>query len=222
MTDEAQLPGPAKPKRKRKPRRLPRPLHEAEAVALLKAASSERDRLVLLTGMLCGLRVSEITGLEVPDLDLDAGQLLVREGKGQKDRTVPIPTRLVAPLRQWIGSRTLGYVFASPRGGGRLTTRALQKMIKRVAVQAGLPEAETARRFHMHRLRHTYGTNLHESGASLLEIRDLLGHASVSTAQIYTLASARRLRSAAERMAESFPADEKANGKSEHPEAPHV
>jgi integrase len=170
--------------------------------ALLGAADAPRDRLLLGLGLFCGLRVSELCKLEAPDLDLGAGQLLVREGKGGKDRTVPLPSRLVEELRGWLGGRTVGLVFPSPRKAGRpLTTRAVQLLIKRVAAKANIPGALEARKVHPHRLRHSFATRLLRSGADIIEVRDLLGHSSVGTTQVYLSADTTRLRSAVERAA---------------------
>lgn len=184
-------------------RRLPRSLPEAEARALLNAASKSRDRLIVSCGLFLGLRVSEITRLEVPDLDLEAGVLLVREGKGGKDRSIPIPPSLVAELRNYLAGRGTGPVFPSPYGGA-LTTRAVQLLLKRLAVKAGIPDAEKPRRIHPHRLRHSFAVRCLRSGADIIEVRDLLGHSSVSTTQIYLCSAPDRLRSAVDRAAEGL------------------
>src|SRR4051794_24377047 len=99
-------------------RRLPRSLPLVEARALLGAAPTIRDRLLISLSLFAGLRVSELTKLEIPDLDLDAGQALLRAAKGDKDRVVPLPPHLVAELRAWLAGRQTGYVFPSPRGKG--------------------------------------------------------------------------------------------------------
>src|SRR5438270_7220122 len=109
-------------------RRLPTFFRESEAEALILAAGNERDRLILRFGMGLGLRVSEITKLEVPDMDLARGMAQIRQAKGDKDRVVPIGDKLVDELRAWIGTRTQGPLFPSPRGGGRLSSRAIQRM----------------------------------------------------------------------------------------------
>jgi integrase len=182
-------------------RRLPRSFPLAEARALLGGTTRDRDSLILQCGLYMGLRVSEITRLEVPDLDLEAGQCLVREGKGGKDRTVPIPSRLAADLRTWLAGRVVGYVFPSPRGSGRLSSRAVQRMIKRVAVRAGIPDAEKPRKVHPHKLRHTFATQALRSGADIIEVRDLMGHSSVATTQVYLSADGARLKDVSERLA---------------------
>jgi integrase/recombinase XerD len=186
-------------RRKRKPRRLPRSLPARELSALVAAAPPGRDRLLLRAGIGMGLRVSELTKLEVPDLDLAAGTALVREGKGGKDRSVPVPDWLAAELARWLGARTAGHVFPSPRGG-RLSSRTVQRVIKRAAVKAGLPGAEDVRRYTPHKLRHTFATNCLRAGADIIEVRDLLGHSSVSTTQVYLSSDASRLRDAVNRI----------------------
>lgn len=164
--------------------------------AILAAASSERDRLILQIGLLAGLRVSEIVSLRVEHVDLDSGILEVHAGKGDKDRNLPLHPRLVEPLRAWIGERQTGYLFPSRRSGQpHLGVRQVQRMVKCVA-----RDAEIARVITPHKLRHTFATTLLAKGADLLEIKDLLGHASVATTQIYAHALPERLRGAVERL----------------------
>lgn len=178
-------------------RRLPVFLRDDELDRLARATDTERDRVLVLTGLYCGLRVSELTGLEVPDLDFRRRLLRVNRGKGDKDRVVPIPRFLVGPLRGWCGARRQGFVFPG-RSGGRLSSRAVQLLLKRLAVKAKLDRATEARRCTPHKLRHGYATMLLDTGASIIEVRDLLGHASVNTTQIYTHANpARHLPSGA-------------------------
>lgn len=185
-------------------RRLPKSLPIAEARALLNAADSPRDRLLISLALFAGLRVSELTKLEIPDLDLDAGQAMLRAAKGDKDRAVPLPDHLVDELRTWLAGRQVGYVFASPRGGGRLSERAVQKMLKRVARRARIPDAEKPRRVNPHRLRHTAATEMLRAGVDIVTLRDILGHASISTTQLYCSADASRLKEASARLASRF------------------
>src|SRR5438132_6762020 len=113
-------------------RRLPKFLRPAEGEALLAAAATERDRVLQLLGRYCGLRVSELVGLRVEDLDLDGGLLFVNQGKGGKDRYVPIPARIEGDLRAWVGARLLtgalhsGWLFPGRKPGSHLTTRAVR------------------------------------------------------------------------------------------------
>lgn len=193
---------------KSKKRKLPIYLNQEEADKVLATAlariaraktdkqrrRAQRDWLVILTGILTGLRVSELCKLQISHLDFSAKMLQVVEGKGSKDRVVPISEKLVGPLREWIGSRTEGYVFAAP-GGGKLATRTLQDRIPEIAREAGV-----AKRITPHKMRHTFCTRLHEKGVDLIEIKDLAGHASVATTQIYTHASPEQLRGAVDKL----------------------
>jgi integrase/recombinase XerD len=148
----------------------------------------------------CGQRNDELCSLEIPDVDLERRCLELRKCKGNKQRTVPIPARLVGPLRGFIGARTSGPVFASRKGGGHLQPRALQKLVKRLAVAAKLPEAARPRKYTVHGLRHTYATRLLRRGADIVEIKELLGHSSIATTQVYLSAEPERLRAAVERL----------------------
>lgn len=176
-------------------KRLPTYFRPAEAEALLDAAANEREHLIILTGLSCGVRVSELTGLEVTDVDLDRASLLVRHGKGDKDRAVPIPDVLLGGLRNWIGERRVGYLFPSPRTGRRYSSRAIQLMVKRLARKANLPGWEVPRKCTPHKMRHSYATTLlNEAGATIRDVQQLLGHASVSVTEIYTHTNPQRFK----------------------------
>lgn len=181
-------------------RRLPTFFRAAEADALLQAAGDGRDRLILLCGLLLGLRVSEICKLEVGDVDLERRTVAIRHAKGDRDRVQPIPARLVDELHRWLGDRREGPVFPSPRGGGRLSSRAVQRLMKRLGKTAGLAGIDTPRKITPHKLRHTYATNLLERGATIREVQDLLGHSSVATTEIYTHVLPDRMRAAVDRL----------------------
>jgi integrase/recombinase XerD len=180
------------------PRRLPRLIQGDEPERLLRAADNERDRLIGLTLLGAGLRVSELTKLEVPDLDFRRRTLFVKESKGRVDRLLPLPKFLAGPLRGWIGARKTGPVFPSPRGG-HLTPRAVQKLIKRLAKKAGLPEWNRSRKYHPHALRHTFATRLLRAGADIMEIKDLMGHQSLASSVVYLSVDEDRLREAIDR-----------------------
>jgi integrase len=166
-------------------KRIPFVPRQTHVDAMLAAAKRPKDRLLLEFDLFTGLRVAELCALEVLDVDLDQGQVIVRQGKGGKDRIVPLPARLIEPLRAWIGQRTAGPLFPSPRGV-RLSTRAVQKLIKRLAAAAGLPEANKPRRFTPHKLRHRYATNLYKKSKNLRVVQTVLGHESIATTEIYT------------------------------------
>lgn len=184
-------------------RRLPVFLRPAEAKALLLAAQSPRDRLIILLGLRTGLRVSELVKLTVDDIDVAGGELLVRAGKGDKDRMVPVPSDALRELEKWIGLRASGPVFERLGNRGRpsksphLSTRTVELMILAVAERAGIVKHITP-----HKMRHTYATELLRHGADIREIQELLGHANLATTEIYTHVVVDRLRGAVERLSE--------------------
>ncbi len=181
-------------------RKLPNFMSESAPEQLLRATTRERDRILLLVALYCGLRCSELTGLRVEDLEFTRRTLFVRQGKGKKDRVTPIPKKIVGPLRGWVGNRTTGLVFPSPRGNGRLTNRTVQYLFKRLAVAAGLPNALEPRKYRPHAMRHAYASRLLATGATILEVSELLGHASISTTQTYVHTTQEHLKQAADRI----------------------
>jgi integrase/recombinase XerD len=175
-------------------RKLPTFLEGDTPERLLRATDRERDRILLMAALYLGLRVSELCNLRVEHIDFGRRLLFVRQGKGSKDRALPIPSKFVGPLRGWVGGRKEGYVFPSNRGSGRLTPRAVQKLVKRVAEKAGMRRAKEPRLFTPHKFRHAMATRMLERGADIISVRDALGHESVATTQIYCHATPERLR----------------------------
>jgi integrase/recombinase XerD len=184
----------------RQGRRLPNVLSRDEVSRLLAQpvgteAPALRDRALLELMYACGLRASEAIGLEVGDLDLEAGILRAR-GKGAKERLVPIggaATRaLVAYLGRGrpklVGDRLEASVFVNHRGGS-LTRQGLYKIVQRYAKAAGLEG-----RMSPHTLRHTFATHLLAGGCDLRSLQEMLGHADIATTQMYTHLSADRLK----------------------------
>ena len=152
------------------------------------AAFPERDRLMfeLLYG--CGIRNSELIGINLDDIRLSAEAILIR-GKGKKERYVPfgdaVKTALAGylPVRQQMltaRKKNTNALLLNQRGG-RLTTRSVGRIIKRIAVAKGLPPD-----VHPHTLRHAFGTHMLEEGADLRAIQEMLGHERLSTTQRYT------------------------------------
>ncbi|MEZ4388711.1 MAG: tyrosine recombinase [Candidatus Krumholzibacteriia bacterium] len=146
-----------------------------------------RDRAILEVLYGCGLRVSELCGLDLMDLDLREATVRVR-GKGSKVRVVPLGEPALRSLRSWLeggradllGRRASAAVFLNARGG-RLSRISVWALLKRAAAEAGL-----AARISPHTLRHSYATHLLEGGCDLRIVQELLGHADLATTEIYT------------------------------------
>jgi integrase/recombinase XerD len=187
----------------RQPRSIPKaiPIEDIEAILGQPSvdALGRRDRAILETLYGAGLRISELVGLDVDDVDLGAGTLLVRSGKGSKSRRVPVGRLARAAIGdyltitrpQLVRARALssgGAMFLNARGG-RLSRQGCWKILKGYARQAGVGE-----RVSPHTLRHSFATHMLDGGADIRVVQELLGHASLSTTQVYTLVSERRLR----------------------------
>lgn len=170
-------------------RGLPRVLSVAEANTLVEAPEKLRDRAILEVIYGAGLRVAEAAKLDHGDLDLDAGLVRVRAGKGRKDRIVPLGREAVAAVRALGVAAAETPLFLNTRGG-RLSTRSLYEVVHRAAERLGLPDV------HPHALRHSFATHLLGNGADVRAIQELLGHASLGTTQRYTQVDVDRLRDA--------------------------
>jgi integrase/recombinase XerD len=186
----------------RRTQRLPRVLTRQEVARLLREPSGTephalRDRALLELMYACGLRVSEVTGLELRDVDVEEGMLCAR-GKGSKERLVPIGRQAIAALEAYVargrpvllGARSESKLFLNRRGGA-LTRQGLYKIVQGHARGAGLQE-----RMSPHTLRHSFATHLLAGGCDLRSLQEMLGHADLATTQVYTHLSAERLKDA--------------------------
>jgi integrase/recombinase XerD len=190
------------------PKRLPKAIGVAEVERLLAAAGGlgedttevddplrVRDRALLEMLYGTGARISEAVGLDVDDLDLDAATVLLR-GKGGKERLVPVGSYAAQAVRAYLvrarpvlaaKGRGLPAVFLNARGG-RLSRQSAWTVLQHAAGRAGLTGISP------HTLRHSFATHLLDGGADIRVVQELLGHASVTTTQVYTLVTVDRLR----------------------------
>jgi integrase/recombinase XerD len=190
----------------RRGKRLPEVLTRNEVQALLSSPSGSdpaaiRDRALLEVMYACGLRASEVIGLDVADVDLDEGLLRAR-GKGSKERVVPVGRFASQALDAWMSQSGRGAlaperwarrgdseaVFLNARGG-RLSRQGAWGIIRRYGGRAGLGDRLTP-----HVLRHSCATHMLDHGADIRVVQELLGHASIATTQVYTKVSTDRLR----------------------------
>jgi len=184
-------------------RRLPTPLSAEECARLLQApdprtAAGRRDRAMLELLYATGLRVSELVGLALNDLDLEARVLKAR-GKGNKERLVPVGTPAAEAVRAYLSGGTRDRLLKGRRSkdlfvtarGRRLTRQGFARLLGKCARKAGI-----GRRISPHKLRHSFATHLLAGGADLRAVQAMLGHADVATTQVYThveTSQARRL-----------------------------
>jgi integrase/recombinase XerC len=172
------------------PRKLPALLDADQMTGLLEGEQDDeleiRDVAMWELFYSSGLRLSELVSLEIQDLDLNAGTVLVRHGKGQKSRIVPVGRCARQAIERWLTFRS-GYahigekaLFVSKRGN-RIAGRTVQLRLERWQRKLGLPE-----HVHPHMLRHSFASHILESSGDLRAVQELLGHANLSTTQIYT------------------------------------
>ena len=185
---------------------LPRTMTDEDARALLATCSSDdpvdvRDRAVIELMYATGARISEVSGLDVRDVDFGQGQVRLF-GKGSKERIVPVYPEALRAVRRYLDvsrpalaegrrrGRPTGALFLSTRGS-RMSADALRTRFEERVAQAGLDASLTP-----HAMRHTFATELLSGGADLRSVQELLGHESLSTTQIYTHLSIDRLKDA--------------------------
>lgn len=181
-------------------RPLPETLNEQQVEALLQALPDAgvlalRNRAIFETLYACGVRVSELCGARLEHLDLESGLLRVT-GKGDKMRLVPVGSKATAALAGYLATErpglvrklTRSHLFLSARGRA-LTPDRIWQLARETAQRAGFSQA-----VYPHLLRHSFATHLLSNGADLRIIQELLGHADISTTQIYTHVDAQRLK----------------------------
>lgn len=186
----------------KRPRSIPKAIPLEDVERLLELPTSEglgrRDRAILETLYGAGCRISELVNLDVDDLDLDEGSVLIRGGKGGKSRRVPVGRAARAAVGDYLTTVRPGLVRKATRSspalflnarGGRLSRQGCWKVLRRYAEIAGLED-----RVSPHTLRHSFATHMLDAGADIRVVQDLLGHASLATTQVYTLVSDSKMR----------------------------
>ena len=177
-------------KRPRREKRIPTVLTKEEVVKLMESLLSKKSRLMVSLMYACGMRVSELTNLKIVDLDFTECTGHVRQAKGRKDRLFNIPKFLLEDLKKQAELQKKDnqeFLFTGPKG--KLTSRNLQKIVSNSAKKMGLKKD-----VHCHTLRHSFATHLLENGVDIRKIQELLGHADLSTTQIYTHISTEELK----------------------------
>ncbi len=190
----------------KQPRSLPKaiPIEDIERLIELPSADllGRRDRAILEVLYGAGLRISELVALDVDDVDITDGSVVVRAGKGNKARVVPIGRQARGAVGDYLSvtrpvlttrhaARSGGGhagLFLNARGG-RLSRQGCWKILKGYARTAGI-EARVS----PHTLRHSFATHMLDGGADIRVVQELLGHASLATTQVYTMVSDQRLR----------------------------
>jgi integrase/recombinase XerC/integrase/recombinase XerD len=187
----------------KRPQTLPRVLKASEVAVLLDAIPASdplaaRDRALFELAYAAGLRAEELVTLDVGDVDFDAETVRV-EGKGEKTRLVPVGEHAARAIERWLASgrpalasQPAGALFVS-KTGRRLSTSDVRRRL-RVWAREAARQAPALSQAHPHALRHSFATHLLEGGADLRAIQELLGHASISTTQVYTRVESERLR----------------------------
>jgi integrase/recombinase XerC len=185
----------------RQDRKLPHFLTQPDVQRLLVAPpdtdwSGRRDRAILETLYSAGIRVSELVGLDLADMNLNDGVITVR-GKGKRERLALLGPAAVSAVDRWLADRSVllhksgreaAAVFLN-KSGGRLTARSVGRLLASRLRQAGLDSRTTP-----HTLRHSFATHMLDAGADIRGVQELLGHKSLTTTQVYTHVSTQRLR----------------------------
>lgn len=175
--------------RPRREHRLPSVLNKQEVKAILGALHNLKHRCMLSIIYSCGLRRGELLALKPADIDSVRGMVLIRQGKGRKDRVVTLSPKLLELMRDYYRQyRPVTWLFEGQHPGQPYDERSLQQVLKSAVRKAGINKPVT-----LHWLRHSYATHLLEAGTDLRVIQELLGHSSSKTTEIYTHVSTRLL-----------------------------
>ncbi len=177
-------------KRPKREKRMPTVLTKGEVRRLIDVLDNKKSKLMVSLMYAAGMRVSEIMNLKIRDLNLEENIGQIRQGKGRKDRIFNIPKSLFKKLKKQAQEQkqlNQEYLFTGPKG--QLSSRNLQKIVKSAA-----KKAQIKKDVHCHTLRHSFATHLLESGIDIRYIQELLGHADLSTTQIYAHVSAEQIK----------------------------
>ena len=173
----------------KKYKRLPVVLSRKEIEKIISSIENRKHKLMVALAYGAGLRVSEVIGLRVEDLDLDELVVNIKMAKGKKDRISVLPKKLRVEMKSLMtGKPGKDFLFASERGG-KLTTRTAQVVFEKALKKSGIKKPAT-----FHSLRHSFATHLLENGTDIRYVQELLGHSNIRTTQRYTQVTNPRLK----------------------------
>jgi len=174
----------------KRPKTLPVVLGPEEVLRFLDAAPRGRDRVLLQTAYACGLRIGELIRLKVADIDSARMVIAIRQGKGRKDRLVPLSPRLLDVLRDyWLRDRPKGWLFPGQDPERPLHSGSVQRMCQNLVARLGLSKRVTP-----HTLRHSFATHMLEAGVDLRTLQAILGHSDLATTAHYLHVDTARLQ----------------------------
>lgn len=175
------------------PKSLPKTITIKEAALLLNTPQNNRDKTILYLLYATGMRVSELSNLNVQNIMIKERTIRVEGGKGNKDRIIPLPEQLIPLLKEYLQERrgiSDKKALILNKSGTRLTTRSIQRLVSKYKKLAGL----NGKKLTPHTLRHAFATHLLSNSVDIRVIQELLGHSSLSTTQLYTHVSLEHLR----------------------------
>jgi integrase/recombinase XerD len=177
-------------KRPKGEKKIPQVLSKEEIKKLFDSINNKKSKLIVSLLYACGFRVSELVNLKINNLNFQEKSGYIRQGKGKKDRFFNIPEFLSKDLEKQLETQKQNnkkYLFSG--FNDRMSERNIQKIVEKARIKAGIQK-----KIHPHTLRHSFATHLLESGIDIRKIQELLGHADLSTTQIYTHVSTEELK----------------------------
>lgn len=170
-------------------RKIPEILTKEEVKSLIQVTKNLKSKLIIKLLYSTGLRVSELTNLRLKDLSIDKKEAWVRKGKGSKDRFFKLSDLIIKDLEKYISTLKENEEFLFPGKNNTLTSRNIQKIVRKAASKTNMQKNVSP-----HKLRHSFATHLLNQGVDIRMIQELLGHADLSTTQIYTHVSKEQLK----------------------------
>ncbi|WP_159951968.1 tyrosine-type recombinase/integrase [Polaribacter septentrionalilitoris] len=167
--------------RPKKSRKLPSVLSQEEVLRIIASTQNLKHRAILVLIYSCGLRISELINLELTDFYIERKQLIIKNGKGRKDRYISLADSFIPLLSNYYYSYQPKFYFVEGQKGGKYSAESVRQFLKKSCIKANIKKTVTP-----HTLRHSYATHLLENGVDIRYIQSLLGHAKPETTMIYT------------------------------------